>query len=390
MFSHTSLKGINALKMSYPSDIPSLGAYALVFLCFSSLHLGVACRSVSRRIRSVDAFEDYLSYIATSENMPTCRNGTRVCGGPGLGYASIYGADVSDEWCQQRCGLPNPTPDSCPCRLCACKAHCPAGTEQVISVDFDNLTAGYGSYRAQYTYDQMIADFGPENPKKPAQGNWSALQYTMGYNMTRGLKVVYNEACVGFKCTVRFRSQISPPLQEAYLGFFVRLSHNFVFVKGGKLAGGLCGGTCQTANGIPTGFDGFNSAYMWRQHGSAMNYLYYTDQEVKSNGEGENALANRTFIPGQWHHVLVRIRMNTPNETDGILDTWFDGDHVVSRPNMVWRRTDQFAIDQFMFTSFFGGIGQDWAPNQTVHAIYDNYMLCGNRVAPTLTLTPHA
>jgi len=61
--------------------------------------------------------------------------------------------------------------------------------------------------------------------------------------------------------------------------------------------------------------------------------------------------------------MQYRIKMNTPetrqgrgdSKADGILQAWYNGVLMLDRRNMRWRHDDAIHIDQYFYSSFFGG-----------------------------------
>ena len=150
-----------------------------------------------------------------------------------------------------------------------------------------------------------------------------------------------------------------PPTQTATAQYRVRFAENFDFVKGGKLPG-LAGGTATTGNKRPTG-DGWSARFMWRSRGDAVLYLYHLDQRKQ---HGDDFRLDVRFIPGKWHVIKQRVTLNRAEKKDGRIEVWFDGDLVLDQSSLRLRSADQAMIDRYYFSTFFGGSGDEWAPNE--------------------------
>jgi hypothetical protein len=49
---------------------------------------------------------------------------------------------------------------------------------------------------------------------------------------------------------------------------------------------------------------------------------------------------------------------------DGIMRTWIDGELLLEETSMFWRRYNNVTIDQFTFSTFFGGSDDTWESAQ--------------------------
>jgi hypothetical protein len=58
------------------------------------------------------------------------------------------------------------------------------------------------------------------------------------------------------------------------------------------------------------------------------------------------------------------VRMNTPTRRDGIVQAWLDGRPVLDRHTLRFRDVGTFGIDQFHFSTFFGGSTADMAASR--------------------------
>lgn len=139
---------------------------------------------------------------------------------------------------------------------------------------------------------------------------------------------------------------------------------------------GLAGGDANTGKVKPTGYDGWSARMMWRTYGSAVQYMYHPDQP---NAAGQDfpwdLNGQRYFTKGQWHKVETRIKMNSPGQRNGIVQSWFDGKLALNRQNVRFRNTNDFAINWFLFSTFFGGSDQTWAAAKQEYAYFDNIII---------------
>ena len=173
-----------------------------------------------------------------------------------------------------------------------------------------------------------------------------------------------------------------PGQQEYYLSYWVKFEDNFDFdgnqYSGGKLPG-LGSGDLASGGVKPNGDNGFTSRYMWREGGKATVYLYHMDM---SSNYGDDILLkdsqgnDKYFQPGQWHNMVQRVRVNDAGQANGEIDVWMDNEQVLDMDGL--RFTNGQGIDTMYFSSFHGGNGSDWWPEQEVNAYFDDFVVSTN------------
>lgn len=156
----------------------------------------------------------------------------------------------------------------------------------------------------------------------------------------------------------------------------------FGWTKGGKLPG-LCGSQCNTGGNPPTGQDGWSARLMWRSGASLVQYVYSagqagtygTDLVWKKNG------APLVVETGKWHEVQVKICLNTPGTNggqgkyDGRVTGWYDGELAIDTVGFRFRDLDTMHIDQFYFSTFFGGSTNDFRPTKDERIFFDGFVV---------------
>jgi len=244
-----------------------------------------------------------------------------------------------------------------------------AGSGQVlVHVDFQGRTTG--------AYSQTMAseDFaGKATWNNGMDQGRSTIVDEAGQ---RFLRVTYAAGVYGPDAGgVQFLIPLSSSFDELYLSYRVRFASDFDFVRGGKLPG-LVGGTHPT--GCVTDTAGFSARMMWRPAGACVQYLYFPEK-VNSCGDDFPYRVGTTavnFVPGQWHRVQHRVRMNTPGAHDGVLQGWFDGTLGVDNQAFIYRiATESFGIDALYFSTFFGGSDATWAPAVAQIADFDDIVV---------------
>ncbi|MBD2460787.1 hypothetical protein H6G89_06990 [Oscillatoria sp. FACHB-1407] len=170
------------------------------------------------------------------------------------------------------------------------------------------------------------------------------------------------------------------PCDALRLSYYVRFSDNFDFVKGGKLPG-LFGGDGASGRAIPTGMDGFSTRYMWRRRGDGEVYAYLPTSAEHGTSLGRG---NWRFRPGVWHHIEQEVVLNHPDQDDGRIRVWFDGDTVLDEEDVTFRRVDTLHLNGIFFSTFFGGGDPSWATPVSVYTDFADFVLYSVDVAPEI------
>lgn len=157
--------------------------------------------------------------------------------------------------------------------------------------------------------------------------------------------------------------------ERACLSYQVRFEPGFDFVKGGKLPG-LYGGEAPSGGETADGENGFSMRLMWREQGQGELYEYVVDQKGTSVGRG-----SWTFPSGQWVTVEQEIVLNDPGQANGLARLWIDGLPVLEQRDIVYRTTPALTIDGLMFSTFFGGSGDEWRTPRDQYADFAAFRL---------------
>ncbi len=224
-------------------------------------------------------------------------------------------------------------------------------TDARIRADWDNIRYTKASSRAEITQD--------------GQNRFVRVKYPKGQ--------VGNDGG-GATWEIKLESNSS---DELYASYRLRFVGDFDPVLGGKLPG-LAGGARNTGGNKPNGSDGWSARIMWRPDNAAVQYLYHPDQPSKW---GEDLQWGRRFPKNQWITVETRIKMNTPGDKDGVVQSWLNGQRILNRTNIRFRDVDSFSIDSFMFSTFFGGSGSEWAPTKDEYIDFDDFVISNSPIS---------
>jgi len=221
-------------------------------------------------------------------------------------------------------------------------------------------------------------------------GEWSCVEDAVkrspdikvgdfGDAKSKGIQVSY----VGFERgsrRVSFRCPVATPGPEYTLQYNVRFGDDFQFVKGGKLPG--LGPEKPMTGGHGVRADGWSVRPMFLTNGGLNAYVYHQDQP-KNIGDPMRA-EGFAFEKSRYYRITIYVKVNSaPDKRDGVVKMYVDDRVFVDRANVRFRAVDgkQANVASFLFSTFHGGEGADWAPRDpagkftTVHADFDNFIV---------------
>lgn len=173
--------------------------------------------------------------------------------------------------------------------------------------------------------------------------------------------------------------------EHLFMAYWVKLDDDFQCVKGGKLPG-FAG-----SESFPHGEYSWSARLMWREDCRLEWYLHdFALSDLQGNDPyrvfwDDNGI-HAKLIPGQWHHLELMIRLNTPGQRDGRLQGWLDGVMVSDDfENSGIRGSGQgdVKINELFFSTFFGGSSApvtQWQPTEDVYATFDEFTVATQRI----------
>ena len=241
----------------------------------------------------------------------------------------------------------------------------------ILKVDFDESPLG------EYTTTTFEKD-------------WPSAEWAEGLDSSRAEIVEGAASYAGRSLRLKYPAQTFGPGRQAiqawinlpkrydelFLSYRILFDKDFEWMRGGKLPG-LLGGEGNTGGDKPDGSDGWSARMMWREGGSAVQYVYHPDQP---RHWGQDFPWNRNFQQGRWHTVEHRIVMNTPGERNGIIQGWFDGRLVLDLKTLRFRDQSNFSIDALYISTFFGGDNNTWAPVRDNYVYFDDFYIAASRI----------
>jgi hypothetical protein len=196
----------------------------------------------------------------------------------------------------------------------------------------------------------------------------------------RFLRVTYPAGQFGpSDAGVQFVVPLAQGHDEVFLSYRVRFGEGFQFVKGGKLPG-MVGGTRPTGclKDLSEVEGGFSARMMWRRNGAVVQLMYTSALANLCGDDFPYTVGGRagSFVPGEWQQVRHRLRMNTPGQSDGVVQAWLDGSLALDRHDVAFRGSAyNFLVDAIYFSTFFGGSDATWAPTSDQTVDYDDFVI---------------
>lgn len=189
---------------------------------------------------------------------------------------------------------------------------------------------------------------------------------------------------------VRFYSKsVGKEPDELYFRYYLRLADDWnPTLEGGKMPG--MAGTYNTAGWGGRRSDGTNG---WSMRGGFLRifegdhpmqgltqlvtYAYHADMPsiYGDHWTWPGALLERN----RWYSIEQRIKLNSPNASDGILQVWLDGRQIVERKNIRYRSVDRLHIEDVWINVYHGGVAV--SPHDQ-HVFIDNVVVARNYIGP--------
>lgn len=249
--------------------------------------------------------------------------------------------------------------------------------EIIYSNGFDNLPVGIVKDKAiKKAWDTRYA-------KGPDEGR---VRIVNDSNTGKAVRVKYpKNTNQSSPSGATWETDISYSGDELYMSYWVKFDEDFQFVKGGKMPG-LAG-----ADSFPYGDNGFTTRLMWREDGKLEFYLHGYEVNNSKGAEPyrvfwDDAGYHASLEPGQWHHIEIHQKLNTPGKRNGVLRGWLDGELVCDdKDNSGVRGVGHGStkLNHLYFSTFFGGSSapvSQWQPKKDVFANYDDFIVSTKRI----------
>ncbi len=180
------------------------------------------------------------------------------------------------------------------------------------------------------------------------------------------------------------------PQDEIYQRMTVLFEPGFDFQISGKIAGIGSPQGEYTGGNVPRNGEGFSSRFIWDdregQYGRAAIYLYHVDQrEIFGDQDG----LGFNWKTGVRYTMTQRIKRNTGNNKDGILQVWMSengGMHqlVMDRNDLRWGLDAKGRADTLLVSPFHGGSGDRYAPDTDSYIQLSNFAISTEKFSDLL------
>jgi len=204
----------------------------------------------------------------------------------------------------------------------------------------------------------------------------------------KSLKILYPANKITGNSGATWETDIKYSSDEMYMSYWVKFKSDFDFRSGGKLPG-LGGSTS-----FPRGINGFSTRLMWREEGKLEFYLHgyqvnnsfgeepyrvywNKDEYLYHTGKSNNSVK---VTAGKWHNIIIRQKLNTPGQKNGILQGWLDGVLVCNNTddaNVRAAGQTDTKVNHLFFSTFYGGSSdiELYAPKKNEYAYFDEFKL---------------
>lgn len=218
-----------------------------------------------------------------------------------------------------------------------------------------------------YTDDDLQADF--DGYRYFKRRDMASIADMDG---TKYLDVRLHDGCVGTVGDKGCGLQGALPLfgmgESATLEYTVRFGEGYNFKLGGKLMG-LCSGDCKS--GCHRSADqGFSARIMWGPEGSLYLYTYTFSGSTRTCGMNTKPSVPVRLEPGVDYTIRLVVRMNNPEDENGVASLYVNGEHIVTAEGLKMRTSPEQVVDSMVFHTFFGGSGEKWAATRDEHIFF--------------------
>lgn len=240
----------------------------------------------------------------------------------------------------------------------------------------DDWTSGAEGEAAQRL---MTASHDPELGFEPLQG--------------KALRVVIPEGGhSGSNLRHQFAQTLGSEPEELYFRYYLRLAESWQpRVQGGKLPG--LAGTYGRAGWGGRMSDGFNG---WSMRGSfavavpAPNplagllpvgtYAYFGDMSGRYGATWHwNRAALGVLERNRWYCIEQHVRLNSPEQHDGVLEVWIDGRKAFQKRDILYRKTPELRIEEIWMNVYHGGTAR---AAQDLHLYIDSVVAARRYIGP--------
>lgn len=164
----------------------------------------------------------------------------------------------------------------------------------------------------------------------------------------------------------QWQTPLDKQYTDIYFSYWVKPQASADFGKGGKLPG---------VGGIVTGNadeDEWSGKLMWRLNGALEFYMHVPGAPEETSYLWNYGGSQAKLTAGQWNHIQVHYKLNTPGKADGVLEGWLNGTLKGKKTGFKFSSStkDKMKIDYFFFSTFYGG-DASYAPKSDQYFWFD-------------------
>jgi hypothetical protein len=89
----------------------------------------------------------------------------------------------------------------------------------------------------------------------------------------------------------------------------------------------------------------------------------------------------RALEPGTWHAVELRVKLNAPDASDGVVEGWLDGEKAAALRGLRLRELPDMAVEHVAFEASFRG-ALEGGPAHEVEATFDDLVVARSYIGP--------
>lgn len=187
-----------------------------------------------------------------------------------------------------------------------------------------------------------------------------------------------------------FEKKIGSEPEQAYFRYYLKIAEGANVSGGGKLPGFAgtynkagWGGRGNTGKNGWSARGGFYKTISdknspWAGRVSIGQYIY----EVGENKYGKTFPWGHdlsTLEPGRWYCIEQHLKLNTPGQSNGLLEIWIDGVKIYRKSDLYLRDTKKLKIEKVWLNFYFGGVAK---PLQNFDMYIDNVVIAADYIGP--------
>ena len=250
---------------------------------------------------------------------------------------------------------------------------------------FDDLQTGV------YDIDTAKEAFGVKFFKGAEEGRVAITNFENKGNVLRAFypegKVKTNDS--GFHTKLFWDNESNEKHEELYLSYNIYIPIDFEFRAGAKIPGlayqtqdrNMSVRLMWRRDGRLEYYNHFNTRPTWEGWSASVDWSLtgpYTDLV-----DGQVQPDQAKLVKGQWNHIELYNKLNTPGQNDGIMRAWLNGKLAIDiTDNEDYRQADEgdIGLNCIYLSTFFGGSDETYQPTKDQFAYFDDFIISKSRI----------